>query len=257
MTTVAPGTPNWVDLGTSDLEDATRFYTALFGWTAYVSPQPEAGGYTLFRKGDKTVAGAGPLFTEAQPSAWSTYIATDDADAAARRIAAAGGQVLIAPFDVMDQGRMAAFLDQAGAPFSVWQPMAMPGADLFTEPGSLSWNELTTRDPDGSKAFYRTVFGWQAEDETVGAIIYTTFKLGDRRVAGMLPMVGDKWPADLPPHWMVYFAVEDTDATAARATELGGAVPVPPEDLPQGRFAVLTDPQGAVFTVIALKRTRP
>lgn len=253
MTNVAPGTPNWVDLGTSDLEDAKRFYSGLFGWTAHVAPEPEAGGYTLFRKGDQTVAGAGPLFEEGQPPAWSTYIATDDADAVTQRVEAAGGRVLVAPYDVLDQGRMAVFFDHAGAAFSVWQPMAMNGADLFNQPGSLSWNELTTRDPDGSKAFYRAVFGWEADDQPMGPITYTVFKLGDRQVAGMMPMVGEEWPADLPSHWMVYFAVADTDDTVARATELGGAVSVPPNDIPQGRFAVLNDPQGATFTVIALK----
>lgn len=254
MTNVAPGIPNWVDLGTSDLEDAKRFYSALFGWTADVAPQPEAGGYTVFRKGGKAVAGAGPLFSEGQPAAWSTYVATDDADAAARRVEAAGGKVLVAPFDVMDQGRMGAFLDHAGASFSVWQPMAMPGADVFNEPGALSWNELTTRDPDGSKAFYHSVFGWDADDETAGAVTYTTFKLTDRPVAGMMPMAGEAWPPDLPPHWMVYFAVDDADVTAGRAAELGGGVSVPAQDIPQGRFAVLNDPQGAIFTIIALPR---
>jgi uncharacterized protein len=254
MSKLAPGTPCWVDLGTPDLEDATRFYTALFGWTAHVSPEPEAGGYTLFRKGDSTVAGAGPLFTEGQPPAWSTYIATEDADATAQRVEAAGGRVLMAPFDVMDQGRMGVFLDQSGAPFSVWQAMAMPGADLFNETGSLSWNELTTRDPDGSKVFYNRVFGWESDDQDMGPVTYTIFRLGDRQIAGMMPMVGDAWPADLPPHWMVYFAIDDTDATAGRAGDLGGVVSVPPNDIPQGRFAVLNDPQGAVFTVMALKR---
>lgn len=254
MSKLAPGTPCWVDLGTPDLEDAKRFYTGLFGWTAHVSPEPEAGGYTLFRKGENTVAGAGPLVDEGQPPAWSTYISTEDADAVAQRVEAAGGQILMAPFDVMDQGRMAVFLDQSGAPFSIWQPMAMPGADLFNEPGSLSWNELTTRDPEGSKVFYNRVFGWESDDQDMGPITYTTFRLGDQQIAGMMPMVGDEWPADLPPHWMVYFGVEDADATAARAAELRGAVSVPPSDIPQGRFAVLNDPQGTVFTVIALKR---
>jgi uncharacterized protein len=254
MSKLAPGTPCWVDLGTPDLEDAKRFYTGLFGWTAHVSPEPDAGGYTLFRKGEHTVAGAGPLFNEAQPPAWSTYVCTDDADATAQQAEAAGGRVLVAPFDVMDQGRMAVLLDQSGAPFSIWQPMAMPGADLFNEPGSLSWNELTTRDPDGSKVFYNQVFGWESDDQDMGPITYTTFRLGDRQVAGMMPMVGDEWPADLPPHWMVYFAVDDTDEAATTAAKLGGAVSVPPNDIPQGRFAVLNDKQGAVFTVMALNR---
>jgi uncharacterized protein len=252
MTALAPGTPNWVDLGTPDLEDAKRFYAALFGWTPHVSPQPEAGGYTIFTKGAKAVAGAGPLFGEGQPPAWSTYIATDDADAVARRVEAAGGKVLVEPFDVMDQGRMAVFLDQAGAAFSVWQPLAMPGAELFNAPGSLSWNELTTRDPDGSKAFYGAVFGWEAEDQPIGPGTYTVWKLGGRPIGGMMPMLGDGRPTKLPPHWMVYFAVEDADATAERAAELGATVPVPPSDFPQGRFAVLDDPQGALFSVIKL-----
>jgi uncharacterized protein len=254
MGTLAPGIPCWVDLGTPDLEDATRFYTALFGWAAHVSPEPEASGYTLFRKGDNTVAGAGPLLAEGQSPAWSTYISTDDADAGAQPIEAAGGQVLMAPFDVVDQGRMGVFLDQSGARFAIWQPMAMSGADLFNEPGSVSWNELTTRDPDGSKVFYHQVFGWEADDQPVGPITYTAFRLGDRLIAGMMPMVGEAWPADLPPHWMVYFAVDDADATATRAGDLGGVISVPPSDIPQGRFAVLNDPQGAVFTVIALSR---
>jgi hypothetical protein len=256
MTTLPPGTPNWVDLGTPDLDAAKRFYAELFGWTPHVSPEPEAGGYTIFTKGAKAVAGAGPLFTEAQPAAWSTYVATDDADAVATRVEAAGGKVLISPFDVMDQGRMGVFLDQSGAAFSVWQPMKMPGAEVFNEPGALSWNELTTRDPDGSKAFYGSVFGWEPQDQPIGPGTYTVWKLNGREIGGMMPMIGDERPADLPPHWMVYFAVEDADATAGRAAELGGAVPVPPSDLPQGRFAVLGDPQGAHFSVIKLNSTR-
>jgi hypothetical protein len=197
---------------------------------------------------------------EGQPTAWSTYMGTDDADAVAARVEAAGGKVLVAPFDVMDQGRMAVFLDATGAPFSVWQPMAMPGAELFNEPGSLSWNELTTRDPEAAKAFYGAVFGWTANDQE-GPYPYTVWQLGDRQVGGMMPMVGDEWPADLPAHWMVYFAVAvavavaDYDTGAARAAELGGAVSVPPTDLPTGRFAVLNDPQGAFLPVIALRQS--
>lgn len=249
MTVQPAGTPNWVDLGTSDLEDAKRFYTALFGWTAHVSPDPRAGGYTIFNKDDKRVAGAGPLMGEGQPTAWSTYVATDDADAVATRVEAAGGKVLVAPFDVMEHGRMVVFTDPGGAAFSVWQAGTTSGAELFNEPGSLTWNELATRDADDAKAFYGSVFGWRAEDSPMGTFAYTTWHLDDRPIGGMMPMTGEEW-GDLPPHWMVYFAVEDTDATSARATELGGKVSVPPTDFPFGRFAVLNDPQGAHFSVI-------
>jgi predicted enzyme related to lactoylglutathione lyase len=225
----------------------------LFGWTAHLSPEPEAGGYTIFNVGDKAVAGAGPLFVEGQPVAWSSYVGTDDAEAVAARVEAAGGKVLTPPFAVMDQGRMAVFLDQAGAAISVWERGQMPGAGLFNAPGALCWNELTTRDPAGSKTFYGAVFGWTPKDNPYGPVTYTEFQVDGRSIAGMMPMVGDEWPADLPAHWMVYFAVEDCDTAVARAAELGGAVSVPPQDIPLGRFAVLNDPQGGFFSVIALR----
>lgn len=250
--TQPPGVPNWVDLGTPDLEGAKRFYAELLGWVPNVSPDPQYGGYTIFTKDGRSVAGAGTLFTPEQPPAWSTYVATDDAEEVARRVDAHGGKVLMAPFDVPEQGRMGVFTDPAGAPFGVWQGDAMSGAELFNEPGSLTWNELTTRDPDGAKAFYGAVFGWTPDDTPFGPVTYTTWRLGDRPIGGMMPMVGDDWPADLPAHWMAYFAVADTDATAAHAVELGGTISVPATNIPQGRFAVLTDPQGATFSVIAM-----
>lgn len=252
MTATAPGTPNWVDLGTSDLAAATAFYPALFGWTAHVSPDPAAGGYTIFNKDGRPVAGAGPLFTPGQPTAWSTYLATDDADAVTTRVEAAGGKVLTAPFDVMDQGRMGVFLDPTGAAFGVWQPMSMGGAELFNAPGALAWIELTTRDPERAKEFYGAVFRWTADDLPMGPVTYTMWELDGRRLGGMMPMVGDVWPADMPAHWMIYFAVDDCDAAAERAAELGGTVSVPPTDIPNGRFALLNDPQGAHFSIIKL-----
>jgi predicted enzyme related to lactoylglutathione lyase len=251
----APNVPSWIDLGTPDLGDATRFYTTLFGWNANVSPQPEAGGYTIFTKDAKAVAGAGPLFTEGQPPAWSMYVSTDDANGAARRVEAAGGVVLMPPFDVLDQGRMAVFVDPTGAPFSVWQPIEMGGAELFNVPGALCWTELITRDPEGAKAFYGAVFGWGVKDNVFGPVTYTEWLVNGVSVAGMMPMVGEQWAPDLPPHWMVYFAVNDCDATASHAAELGGTVSVAPTDIPQGRIAVINDPQGASFSVIRMAQT--
>jgi hypothetical protein len=243
------GAPNWVDLGTADVEDARRFYTTLFGWSAHVSGD-EYGGYTIFNLEGRPVAGAGPLFGEGQPTAWSTYIATADADADAARVTAAGGKVLVAPFDVGDQGRMAAFLDQAGAPFSVWQAGTMPGTEVFDVSGALTWNELTTRDVDGSIAFYGEVFGWTARRSSPGGVPYVVWDLGGQTVAGMQPMVGDEWPDDLAPHWMIYFAVEDCDATAEQAYALGGRIAHPPTTFARGRYAVLEDPQGGTFSVL-------
>lgn len=254
VTNVPPGTPCWADLATAGLEDAKRFYPELFGWTGRVAPQPEAGGYTTFLREGLAVAGAGPPATPGQVPVWSTYVATDDADLVSTRVEAAGGQVLVDPFDVFDQGRMAVFSDPAGAAFCVWQPLAMPGAELFNVPGSMSWNELVTPDPEGAKVFYELVFGWQPEEQPMGPVAYTGWRLGDRIVAGMMPPLGDDFPAGMPAYWSVYFAVEDADATAAHAAELGGTILVPPRDIPQGRLAALRDPRGALFMVIALGR---
>jgi hypothetical protein len=250
MTSTAPGTPNWVDLGSPDVEASKRFYGELFGWEATTSPEPEAMGYTMFSVGGKEVAGVGPLQSPDQPPVWTTYVATADADATATMVEAAGGKVLMAPMDVMDFGRMALFLDPAGAAFAVWQAGTHPGGEVFNVPGALTWNELTTRDPDSSKAFYSSLFGWTPSDADYAGTTYTTWRLGGARVGGMMPMVGDAWPPELPNHWMVYFAVDDCDATAAKAAELGGAVSVPPTDIAPGRFAVLGDPNGAFFSII-------
>ena len=246
MTTSTPGTPSWVDLGTADLPDAQRFYSALFGWAAEVS-----GDYVTFQLNGSPVAGAGPLFGVGQPTAWSTYIATDDADAVATRVAAAGGKVLVPPFDVPDQGRMAAFLDAGGAPFSVWQAGPMRGAELFDVPGALTWNELNTRDLDGAMAFYRSVFGWQFRNSAVAGLPYAVAKVNDTPVCGLQAMLPDEWPDDMGPHWTVYFAVHDCDITTEHALALGGHVMRPPTNLSIGRYAVLCDPQGGLFAVLA------
>jgi predicted enzyme related to lactoylglutathione lyase len=250
MPEFTPGTPSWVDLGSPDVEVAKQFYGGLFGWTARVAPEPEAGGYTTFLSGDKAVAAVGPLFGEGQSPTWTTYFATEETDVVAARVESAGGKVLMAPMDVMRYGRMALFLDPAGAPFGVWQPGTMRGADVTGEPGSLGWNELMTRDADASKTFYVSVLGVDTREVPYDGGNYTLFQVGGVPVAGMMPMEGDAWPAELPSHWMVYFNVEDCDATAAKATELGGTVSVPPTDTAAGRFAVLGDPHGAYFSII-------
>jgi len=156
------------------------------------------------------------------------------------------------PMDVMEYGRMAIFTDPAGAAFAIWQAGSHPGGEVFSVPGAPTWHELATRDIEGSKVFYGEVFDWTAEESQVGPNKYTTWKLGGRSVGGMIAMVGDAWPADLPPHWMVYFAVADCDESVALARALGASVSVPPTDIPVGRFAVLTDPQGAFFSVITM-----
>lgn len=250
MSTFAPGTPNWVDLGSPDVEASKRFYGELFGWTSQTSDDPDTGFYTTFSKDGQAVAAVGALMSEGQPPAWTSYFQPDDTDVTARRVESAGGKVLMAPMDVMEFGRMAVFMDSAGAAFAVWRGASMAGFEVTGVPGSLSWNELMTRDVEGSKAFYSSVLGWNARDVTYEGGTYTIFEVGDKSVAGMMPMEGELWPADASPHWMVYFEVEDTDASAAKAQDLGGMVAVPPTDTPAGRFAALSDPHGAFFSII-------
>jgi predicted enzyme related to lactoylglutathione lyase len=248
---IAPGVPSWVDLSTPDVEASKRFYSALFGWQADTMSDPGAGGYTMFRLGDKQVAGAGPAQDPQQPPAWTTYVSVEDADAVAARVGEAGGTVLMPPMDVMEAGRMAIFQDPTGAVIAVWQPRQHPGGEVFNVPGAVSWNELSTRDTAAAIDFYSRVFGWDHQTHGEGAEAYTEWKLGGRSIGGMMAMRPEV-PAMVPAHWLVYFAVEDCDATVERTKELGGQVMVPPMDIPQGRFAVLADPQGATFAVIGL-----
>lgn len=251
MTSYPPGVPSWVDAGVPDTDAAAAFYGGLFGWE--LDPADDAtGGYRQARLRGKAVAGFGPQMGPGLPF-WATYIATDDVEATASRVLDAGGEVLMAPMDVMDFGRMAVFLDDAGTAISAWQAGTHPGAQLVNEPGTLCWNELTTRDPDKAKAFYPAVFGWTWTDNPMDdQTTYTEWQVDGRSIAGMMPMVGPMWPDEIPNHWMVYFATDDTDAACAKVTELGGSVPVPPFDIAIGRIAVANDPAGAHFSLITL-----
>jgi predicted enzyme related to lactoylglutathione lyase len=246
-TSYAPGTPSWIDLGTPDLAGATAFYSALFGWEI-VDQGPEAGGYCMAEIGGKPVAGLGNA-QQPGPPYWTTYITVESADAAVDKVKSAGGQVLVEAFDIFDSGRMAVFMDPTGAVFSVWQPVKHTGAALVNEPGTLIWNELTTREPDKARAFYTEVFGWAAEDDPAAGPTYTQWTLDSESIGGMIVM-DDKWPSEVPSHWMVYFNVANAEQSVARVTELGGAVVVPPFPAGPGICAVVQDPQGASFSLI-------
>jgi len=250
-TSYAPGTPCWVDLGTPDIEAAAAFYGGLFGWSIEEGENAEqTGGYRQAMLRGKPVAGVMPLMQEGQPPAWSTYVSVEDADATAAKVREAGGQVLAEPMDVLDLGRMAVFMDTTGAVFGVWQPGSFVGAEVVNEANALVWNELNTRDPEAAKVFYGAVFGWGFEEQAFEGGPYVSLKVGEDTVGGMLDMRG-RVPDEVPPHWLAYFAVEDADATVAKAKAGGGDVPFGPEDMPEvGRIAVLTDPWGAAFALI-------
>jgi predicted enzyme related to lactoylglutathione lyase len=249
--TPTPGTPNYVDLGSSDLAASVTFYTGLFGWQAEDTGEA-MGHYTIFRQAGKSVAGAGPLMMPQQPVVWSTYMCTADARATAKAVQEAGGAVLVEPMDVIEQGTFAVFTDPSGGAFSVWQPGANKGSELVNVPNSFCWNELATRDLEGAKSFYPRIFGWGVKSNPMPeGGEYVEWQVDGRSVAGALAM-GAQYPPQAPSHWLVYFAVADTDATVSKAQTLGATVVVPPMDIPQGRFAVLSDPQGATFGVIRI-----
>lgn len=246
------GTPSWVDLASPDLDASARFYNGLFGWDAVeTGPVEETGGYRMFTLRDRLVAGLGPLQGEGQPPAWTIYVLVSDADETSERVRSAGGAVVLEPLDVLDAGRMAVFGDTVGAFIAVWQPGTHGGAQILGEPGSLCWSELATRDPDAARSFYGAVFDWAPNEVEMEGASYTEWRLGERAVGGMIAM-DERWPAELPSHWMSYFAVDDCDASAKLAGDLGGSVSVPPTDIPAGRFSVLSDPHGAFFSIIRM-----
>lgn len=244
----APGTPCWVDLGTTDIAGAARFYTALFGWT-HEDLGPDFGNYGFFRLNGKQVAGVGPATDPNRGTSWTTYFATDNAEETTAKVPQHGGTVVVEPMDVMEQGRMAVFIDPTGAFFSAWQAGAHIGAEVVNEPGSLSWNELMTSDLDAAKAFYPPVLGVTTRDVSMAeGMTYTLLQVNDRAVAGAMPL--DPAWGPMPSHWSVYFAVDDCDAAFAKALELGASKVMAPHVSPAGRFAILTDPQGGSFSII-------
>lgn len=245
------GTPTWVDLGADDVTAATAFYAALFGWE-YSSGGEESGGYLLATLDGAAVAGIGPKQDPGTPSVWTTYLATDDVDASARAVSAAGGQVVAEPFDVMSSGRMAIVADPGGAALGLWQAGDHIGAGRVNEPGTLVWNELHARDEVAARAFYAAVFGYEYRDVGGEAFVYATFtRAGDRAEVGGI-LRDAELPAGAPDHWLTWFATGDVDASAARAEELGGKLRVPVSDTPFGRATVVQGPQGEVFGLIAL-----
>jgi predicted enzyme related to lactoylglutathione lyase len=279
-----PGVPCWVDASEPDPEAAVDFYGGLFGWQfedvmppnsegKYFVARCETTGWSLFdmsgdlRSGD--VAAVGSIPEAAPPTAmWNTYFWVASADEAASKIRDAGGVVVVEPFDFMDACRMAVFTDPQGAAFCVWEAKEHRGARVVNDPGSLNFNGLNTREVEGAKRFYGSVFGWQTLALDGGVEMWTLPGYGDyleryhpdlrkrwaeagapegfEDVVATINPIADDQP-NTPAHWGVTFAVDDADATAAKATELGGKVIVPPFDAPWVRMAVIADPQGATF----------
>lgn len=265
-----PGVPCWIDTNQPDPEAAVGFYRDLFGWEIEDAMPPGAERpYFMARLRGGDVAGIGPVGDGAPPVAtWDTYIWVESADETAAKVSDAGGQVVVAPLDVMEAGRTAVFSDREGAVFCVWEPQRHRGAQIVNEPGSLNFNNLNTHDSEAAKAFYAAVFGWGTMPMDGGAEAWTLPGYGDHlellnpgtlermaamgAPAGFADVVATLTPLpghdrDVPAHWSVTFATADADATARKASELGGQVVAGPFDAPWVRMAIITDPQGAPF----------
>ncbi len=251
-TSYTPGIPCWVELsGTPDIDASEGFYRELFGWEMPEQPNSvQLGGYRRAKLNGRDVAGVSPRMQPGQPVVWATYVSVADAEATVAKVAEAGGEKVTDPIDVMGMGTMCVFTDPTGAVFGVWQPGTFAGAELVNEPGAFAWNELGTRDPEAAKAFYSAAFGWGTKDHDMGEMgTYTEWLSGEDSIGGMMDVSG-RLPDEIPAHWLVYFAVENTDAAVETVKSAGGAVSFGPIDVPAGRFAIVTDPHGAAFAVI-------
>jgi predicted enzyme related to lactoylglutathione lyase len=250
---LAHGTIGWTDLAAPDMAVAETFYTEIFGWGTQSTPS-ESMPYTMFTKEGKVVAGMGPLSQEqqaaGQPSAWSSYVIVDDIDATFAKATELGATVLMEPMQIMDSGSMFLIIDPVGAAIGFWQSGTHDGAEIFNVPNAMGWNDLGCRDVDAAVAFYAALLGWSTSEMDMGdGNMYTMFSVGDRATGGTWD-ISRAMPAEVPPHWLTWFNVPDTDAVATRIEELGGRVVQPPQESPQGRMAIVTDPAGATFGIV-------
>jgi uncharacterized protein len=247
--------PVWTDLSTSDPAAARDFYTKVFGWKVEVNPDPQYGGYALAKAGGKDVAGIGPKQMEQQPSAWTVYIGTPNAAETAKKAEAAGAKIIAPVMEVGDQGHMAIIQDPTGAYLGLWQATNMQGAQS-TGANSMGWAELNARGFDKAESFYTKLFGWGQKKTamTEGQLgDYTEFQLHGDSIAGGMEM-NQMVPAEVPSYWMVYFNVDNVDKAFDKVIAEGGKEMLSPQDMPGGRFAIVSDPQGAAFGLLKMQQ---
>jgi hypothetical protein len=251
-TQYTPGTFSWTDLTTPDQDGSKAFYTALFGWEAQDIPMGDDGVYSMMQINGRNIAAISPQPPQQRdagaPPMWNSYITVDSADDALTRASELGGTVHAPAFDVFDAGRMGVVQDPQGAYFEVWQPKDNIGAGFVNGHGALSWNELATTDIDAGAKFYGDLFGWTAADVDMGEQAYKVVSVGERGNGG----IRDVMPPGTPPHWLVYFGIDDIDAGVAKVSEHGGTVMLEPIEIMGGnRIAIVSDPQGAAFGLYA------
>ncbi|MFD8702351.1 VOC family protein [Kitasatospora sp. NPDC059648] len=241
------GVPCWIVLTTPDLPRAERFYGALFGWEFVPTGPAEA---VATRYGAQVAA-----FTSAprasvsapapQSAVWTTCLASRDLLRTAAAVRAAGGRIAREPYEVPDQGRAALAVDPLGAPFGLWQGGGVDGAALVNEPGTLTWNEHLSSDPDAARAFYHRAFGYGYGRPRAGHTL--------ARASGLPACsIGPADPPGAAPGWRVHFGTADTDRATAALRGLGGTVRTGPGPTPFGRAALVRDDAGAEFVLVAV-----
>jgi predicted enzyme related to lactoylglutathione lyase len=249
-TKYAPGTFSWADVSTTDQPAAKEFYSALFGWEAEDLPVGDGVFYSMMQLDGKTVAAISsqpPQQREAGvPPLWNSYVTVASADDAAAKAGELGATVHAPPFDVMEAGRMAVLQDPQGAFFMVWEPRGTIGARDVNGPGKLSWNELASPDVDASLEFYGDLFGWTPQEFEGMPQRYVVIQNEGRGNGGIRELSSEE-PA--PPHWLVYFGIDDIDAGLAKVEELGGTKLAGPIDIGIAKIGIVQDPQGATFAL--------
>ncbi|WP_033222194.1 VOC family protein [Kitasatospora phosalacinea] len=249
MTAVPEGTPVWADLTSADPEGAKAFYGEVLGWT-FGGASSELGDYAQALKDGRAVAAVVPPAPGQQGrSAWVLHLAAADAAAAAERVRAAGGTVLLEPVEVGGSGSMAIARDPAGVVFGIWQAGEHRGFELRDAPGGYGWAEVFTRDTSAADSFFPRVFPYRVRKIVDDKVDYSVYSLGDTPALGSMGM-GPDVPAQVPPYVSVYFVVDDCDAAAGRAVQAGGQLVFGPMTTPFGRSASFVDPQGAAFSLI-------
>jgi uncharacterized protein len=247
----SPGSFCWIELATTDQAAANQFYTSLFGWSVMDFPMGPGQFYSMFQLDGRNTGAAYTLDPKNMPGVppnWTLYIATDNADESAAKATAAGGAVLGGPFDVMEFGRMAVLQDPTGATFCVWQPKQHQGLGISHVNGTLSWADLSTQEPENAVPFYKALFGWKIEKGDKDDSGYLHIINGEHYIGGIPP--AEHRNPNAPPHWLVYFHVDDADAETAKAKELGARVYMEPVTMDNvGRWSVIADPQGAVLAL--------
>jgi len=256
VTEHVPGSFCWMELGTSDSQAAKKFYSTLFGWQPEDVPAGPGMTYTLLKIGGKDVAALYQLteqYHKGVPPHWLSYVAVANVDQSTSKARELGATITMEPFDVMEHGRMSMIQDPTGATLALWQAKAHRGARIVGEINTACWNELATTDTDKAADFYSKLFGWTFKKSDGGAMPYTEIVNAGREMGGMYKLTPEM--EGVPPHWLIYYSVEDCNATADKAKSMGARLNVPPTDIPHvGRFSVISDPQGAVFAVIKLER---